>query len=172
MSSLLTVEDLRSYYGFTFRDSEAESFQAMLDTAEAACLSYAGIELGGTVEEVFEAGLSRLVLTHTPVLSVTSVTAGGEGLGFRYEERAETVVLEDEADAEVTVIYETGFEMYPADLKAAVAVTVQHLNKILKGNLAGVTSRTTAGGTETIEQSIPPMAVKSLLSRYRVKRAW
>lgn len=170
--SLVTVDELRNYYGFTFRDSEEATFQAMLDAAEELCLSYAGLELEGTVLEYFEEGLERLVLTHSPVLSVTSVTADGEELGFRYEARAETVVLEAEAGAEVLVEYEVGFEEIPQDLKTAVAMTTQHLNKLTKGNMIGVSSRATQGGTETIEQSLPTMAVKALLNRYRKKRAW
>ncbi len=168
MAKFLTLEDLRNNYSFAFPTSQDSAYQALLDTAEEACLSYASIDAG----EVTEYFSSRdiCVLTHSPVLSIESVTSGGEEVSYRYDKRAESVVLTGSASSEIAVTYICGFEEVPAMLKSAIAFTVQHLAKLNAAKLLGINSRTTEGGTETIEQSVPPLAVQRLLENYRKNR--
>lgn len=166
---LLTLDELRTRYGFSFPESQNTAYQELLDTAEEACLSYASIEQG-TVEEFFKGGGDTYVLTHSPVIEVESVKADGLEVGFRYESRSETVVLNSSITGGlVEVRYKCGWEegKVPSSLRAAIAFTVQHLSKLNSAKLLGITSRSTEGGTETIEQSVPPLAVQKLLEPFR-----
>lgn len=163
---ILTLDELRTKYSFYFSSDSEPMFQSYLDTAEEAVLSYADIE-SGEVCEYFE-NSRRLPLTHGPVREVCSVEADGHDLDFRYEPRAHLVVLLEESSAsEIVVHYEVGYFKWPAVIKQAVALTVQHLAKLQNAKQMGILSRSTEGGTETIEQTIPPIAVKALLDRYR-----
>lgn len=167
---LVTLDDLRTRYGFSFPESQNDAYSELLSTAEEACLSYASIEQG-RVEEHFKGGSSIYVLTHSPVLSVESVKIGDGDVAFRYEKRSETVVLGSEASegVEVVVNYTCGWEegKAPSSLRTAIAFTVQHLSKLNSAKLLGITSRSTEGGTESIEQSVPPLAVQKLLEPFR-----
>ena len=167
---LVTLDDLRKKFGFSFPESQNDAYLDLLSTAEEACLSYASIEQG-TVEEYFKGGERIYVLTHSPVLSVESVKVGERDVAFRYEKRAETVVLESASseDAEVIIKYTCGWEegKVPSSLRTAIAFTVQHLSKLNSAKLLGITSRSTEGGTESIEQSVPPLAVQKLLEPFR-----
>ena len=167
---LVTLDDLRTRYGFSFPESQNAAYTDLLSTAEEACLSYASIELG-SVEEHFKGGGSIYVLTHSPVLSVESVKIGERDVVFRYEKRSETVVLGSASseEAEVIVNYACGWEEgnVPSSLRTAIAFTVQHLSKLNSTKLLGITSRSTEGGTESIEQSVPPLAVQKLLEPFR-----
>ena len=167
---LLTLDDLRLSFGFDIPASQETRYEMYLETAEEACLSYASIEIG-SVTEYFR-GSDILVLSHSPVLEVQSVTSDGSQLDFRYEKRAESVVLPAVPAGEVIVKYTCGWVegKVPATIKAAIAFTVQQLAKLNASRLLGVTSRTTEGGTETVEQSIPPLAVQKILEPFRVNR--
>ena len=169
---ILTLDDLRTKYGFSFPASQDAAYQALLDTAEEACLSYASIEQG-TAIEYFSGGAQSYVLTHSPVLSITSVMVDGSPAQYRYEARPETVFLDSAAGSEVVIAYECGWPKgsVPAAIRTAVAFTVQHLLKLNSAKLIGINSRNTDGGTETIEQSTPPLAVQKLLEPYRRNRA-
>ena len=161
---ILTLDDLRQNYGMNFPVSDPQ-YVALLETAEEECISYADIEFGNVVE-YFPSG-KALTLTHLPVKVIKSVTCNDSPISYRYEKRSHQVILSTECNTEVVVEYECGFETVPAILKAAVALTVQHLSKLQSSKQMGVLSRSTEGGTEQIEQSIPPIAVKSLLNKYR-----
>lgn len=169
--AVMTLEDLKSGYGMDIPEVQKARWQTLLDTAEEACLSYAGIECG-EVEEHFESPNRILVLTHSPVLSVTSVRSQGAELAYRYEKRSETVILSTDPPGEAVVSYRCGWEegKAPSALMSAVAFTVMHLSKLSASRLLGVTSRTTDGGTEQVEQSVPPLAAQRLLEGYRHNR--
>lgn len=163
---ILTADDLRNTYSFTFSDASVAMYESLLATAEAECLSYADIE-EGSVSEYFDRGGKRLTLTHTPIKSITAVTVNGEAVTYRYEERRKQIVLDESTDYEVKVDYECGWETAPDIIKAAIALTVQHLAKLQNSKQMGILSRSTEGGSEQIEQNIPPLAVKGLLDKYR-----
>ena len=164
---LLTLDDLRTLYGFSFPKSQDEAYAALLATAEERVLSYAEIEQG-EVEEYFPAG-KIFVLTHLPVLSVESVKVSGQDIEYRFEKRPNAVILSSEPESEVVVSYSCGWAEgnVPETIKTAIAFTVQHLMKLSSGKLLGINSRSTEGGTETIEQSVPPLAVQKMLEPYR-----
>ena len=52
---LVTLDDLRTRYGFSFPESQNDAYSELLSTAEEACLSYSSIEQGA-VEEYFNGG--------------------------------------------------------------------------------------------------------------------
>ena len=169
--AILTLDDLRESYGFSFPPSLDGQYQALLDTAEEEVLGYADIEQGEVTEHFTGPG-NRFTLTHCPVLEVLRVEAGGETLAIsRFEERCDTVVLASSAGdgVDVAVTYMCGWPegKAPAVIRQAIAFTAQHLAKLQGGKLLGVTTRNTEGGTETIDQSTPPLAVQRMLARYR-----
>ena len=168
---LLTLDDLRTLYGFSFPASQDAAYTALLETAEEEVLAYAEIEQGD-VEEHFLGSDSGFVLTHTPVLEVKSVTIDGQEASFRFEKRANYVVPSS-SGSEAVVSYVCGWKdgEVPETIKTAIAFTLQHLLKLFSGNLLGINSRTTEGGTEIIEQSTPPLAVQKMLERYRRNKA-
>lgn len=169
---LVTVEELKTIYGFSFTDKATAEYASLLATAEEECLSYAGLELGDIDEYIDGNGGRSYILTHKPVLEVSSVTINGTPVLFRYEKRARKLVLSSNASEGAEIIvsmrlgWETGSE--PSALKTAIALTVQHLSKLQSSKQMGVLSRTTEGGTEQIEQSIPPLAVKGLLDKFKL----
>ena len=169
---LLTLDDLRKIYGFSFPESQNDAYQAILATAEEEVLAYAEIEQGD-IEEHFPAGDSGYVLTHTPVLEVRSVKVDGTEVSFRYEKRAGYVVPSSSSGSEVVVSYSCGWKEgeVPETIRTAIAFTMQHLMKLSSGKLLGINSRSTEGGTETIEQSTPPLAVQKMLERFRRNKA-
>ena len=169
---LLTLDDLRTVYGFSFPKSQDETYQALLSTAEEEVLRYAEIEQGD-VEEYFPGGDSGYVLTHTPVLEVKSVKVNGAEAAYRYEKRANYIKVSSSSGSEVVVAYSCGWAegKVPETIKTAIAFTAQHLMKLSSGKLLGISSRSTEGGTETIEQSTPPLAVQKMLEPYRRNRA-
>ena len=169
---LLTLDDLRTVYGFSFPKSQDEAYQALLSTAEEEVLRYAEIEQGD-VEEYFPGGDSGYVLTHTPVLEVKSVKVNGAEVSYRYEKRANYIKVSSSSGSEVVVAYSCGWGEgnVPETIRTAIAFTVQHLMKLSSGKLLGINSRSTEGGTETIEQSTPPLAVQKMLEPYRRNRA-
>ncbi len=168
---LVTVEDLKSTYGFSVSEKSKSEYEAYLLTAEEECLAYAGLEIGEFDEYLEGNGGRFYCLTHKPVLSIDSVTVDGTSVSYRYEKRASRLILGEQAKegAEIIVSVTLGWEdgKAPSSLKSAIALTVQHLSKLQSAKLMGITSRTTDGGTETIEQSIPPLAVKGLLDRFK-----
>lgn len=166
---ILTLDDLRLRYGLSFPDSLSIQYQTMLDTAVEACLSYAGIEEGLVEEHFLDAGRT-LHLTHAPIKDVVSVKASDEELPFRFDKRSSSVIISPylaRRTGEIVVAYNVGWAVVPASFKSAVALTVQHLSKLQNSKQMGVLSRTTEGGTEQIEQNIPPLAVKGLLDSFR-----
>ena len=168
---LVTVEDLKSTYGFSITDKIRGEYEAMLATAEEECLSYAGLEIG-ELNEYFEGDGGRILcLSHKPVLRIDSVTVDGIPVSYRFETRAHKLVLSSVAreGAEIIVTMHLGWEEghAPSSLKTAIALTVQHLSKLQSAKLMGILSRSTEGGSEQIEQSIPPLAVKGLLDRFK-----
>ena len=168
---LLTLDDLRSRYGFSFPSSQDEAYQAVLATAEEEVLRYAEIEQG-EIEEHFQGGDAGYVLTHTPVLEIGSVKVDGVETAFRYEKRANYIVPAS-SGSEVVVAYTCGWEegKVPATILMAIAFTAQHLIKLSSGKLLGINSRNTEGGTETIEQSTPPLAVQKMLEPFKRNKA-
>ena len=169
---LLTLDDLRTEYGFSFPESQNDVYQALLATAEEEVLAYAEIEQGD-MEEHFPAGDAGYVLTHTPVLEIKSVKVDGSDTNYRYEKRANYVALSSSSGSEVVVSYSCGWKEgeVPETIRMAIAFTVQHLSKLQGGKLLGINSRNTEGGTETIEQSTPPLAVQKMLERFRRNKA-
>ena len=171
---LVTVDDLRSKYEFSFPETKNEIFAALLQTAEEEVLSYADINQGESVE-YFEGGSSSYVLTYCPVCSVTSVKDDGSDVLFTFVKRADQIILDKAAPSgsRVVIKYQSGWEQgkEPETIKQAIAFTVQHLSKLQAGNLLGITTRSTNGGTETIEQSTPPLAVQKMLERFRRNKA-
>ena len=169
---LVTLDDLRTKYGFSFPSTQDDAYQAILDTAEERVLAYAEIEQG-EIEEHFPAGDAGYVLTHTPVLEVSSVKIDGAEVSFRFERRAGYVVPASSSGSDVVITYRCGWNEgeVPQTILSAIAFTAQHLMKLSSGKLLGINSRSTEGGTETIEQSIPPLAAQKMLDGFRRNRA-
>jgi len=169
---LVTVDDLRSKYGFTFSEKADAEYEALLATAEEECLSYAGLEIGNIDEYIEGNGGKIYCLSHKPIVEITSVSIDEKPISFRYEARASKIVLSSSAPvgSEIVISMKLGWAEgnEPASLKTAIALTAQHLSKLQSSKQMGVLSRTTEGGTEQIEQSIPPLAVKGLLDRFKL----
>ena len=169
---ILTLEDLRNDFGFDFQKTKEDYYSSLLKVAEEKVLSYAEIEQG-EVEEHFPGGDSGYVLTHSPVLEVKGVKLDGKDVAFRFEKRASYVVPSSTDGSEVVVTYTAGWKEgeVPEVIRMAIAFTVQHLAKLSSGKLLGINSRTTEGGTETIEQSVPTLAVQKMLEPFRRNKA-
>ena len=169
--ALLTLDDLRVRDGFSFPESQDKVYGELLASAEEACLAYAEVEQG-EVTEYFQGGSDRFVLTHGPVLEVKSAMVGQSSVDIsRIERRSDMVVLATgtSSSVEVAITYTCGWAegKVPSTILQAIAFTVQHLAKLQNAKQLGITSRTTEGGTEAIEQSTPPLAVKQMLERFR-----
>lgn len=168
--STMTLAQLKVRGALSFPETLNTYYQALLDAAEEACLSYCGIE-NGSVNEFFNGGVRAFALSHGPVSSVTSVTVDGVSLDaadYRYEARGAKIVISKGTNPgvdNVKIVYACSFTESELFMQA-IALTVQQLAKLESSKQAGVTSRTTEGGTEQIEQSVPPLAAKTALSRF------
>ena len=96
----------------------------------------------------------------------------GAEASYRYEKRANYVVPAF-SGSEVVVAYTCGWKEgeAPQTILMAIAFTAQHLMKLSSGKLLGINTRNTEGGTETIEQSTPPLAVQKMLEPFRRNKA-
>ena len=185
--AVLTCEDLRTIYGLNLPGSKDAQWAELIRVAEAACLGWLGYDQFGTAgaTEYFDdvAG-STIQLKLLPVKSATVWLNGRNGSwqeplsqdAYRLESKTGTIRLYMSNRAGVDAIkveYTYGWEPgeVPADVKACIAQTVQYLTRLTQTGQIGVTQRNTDGGTESIEQNIPPLAVRSVLLRYRPGRA-
>lgn len=179
--AVLTVDDLRIKYGFSFPASKDAQFTEYINSSEAACLKYLDRSSFETAEitQYFDGNVTnRYVLDYSPVKSITSITLrdGTELSEDDYRVDSNGILTfyrihpTEGLDA-MKVEYECGWDNVPSDIKYCIAMTVQYLAKMMATNQAGVSTRNTEGGTESLEQNIPPLAVQKLLSNYRFMRA-
>lgn len=181
---VLTPDDLRKRYGLSLPADKDAMYAEFIETATRACLGYIGRNPFGlaSISQYFDGGGLRVVLTSFPIVRVVNVyvdpshvySEALEPSGYRVDEGCGLIQFYRQIPPGVDVVkvdYETGWaasEAVPADVRACIALTVQHMLKLTQSKQLGVTSRTTEGGTEQIEQSIPPLAVQKLLNPYRM----
>ena len=168
--STMTLAQLKVRGALTFPDTLNAYYQALLDSAEEACLAYCGIE-SGNVTEYFNGGVRGFALTHGPVSTIASVEVNGIQLAvgsYRLEARAAKLVISGGTSPgvdNVKVVYTCSFTESELFMQA-IALTVQQLAKLESAKQAGITNRTTEGGTEQIEQNVPPLAAKTALNKF------
>lgn len=180
----LTVEDLRSSYGFRVADSNLAILERALASAETICLRYIGLGEGLWFDctDYFDGGRRILSLENAPVLSVDSVSIDasrefGETLGssdYRVDLKTGTIhlyVSSPEAHDCIRVEYEAGYSRLPEDVAMGIAMTCQKIMSDLQGSAVGVLSRTLEGGSETLDSNLPTLAVRQMLDSYRIRRA-
>lgn len=159
---ILSVDDLRSKYGYQIPQGKEAIYATLLATAESRVLA----EIGYSEEvrtDYFEGVGRHFQLTYAPVAEIISTTPECE---YRYDKRSRALVTRYLVhDFEVT--YRTGFDKVPSEILSCIAYTAMHLAKLQMSGLLGVTQRTTDGGTETIEQNALPLVVKGLLQHYK-----
>lgn len=185
--AMLTTDDLREKFGLVFPATDDARWNELIAVAEAACLHYLGVSAFGTAvfTEYHDGGADpgtdgkrkSLVLRSQPVVSVGSVTVGGavmDKTGYRLDGTVLYLYGDiPEGTDNVVVEYTAGWtaDTLPHDIRYCIAVTVQYLAKLGSSNEIGVTQRATDGGTESLEQAIPPFAVQKALDCYRMGRA-
>jgi hypothetical protein len=175
---VMTPEDLREKYSFTFPASRDEYYASLIESATAACQRYLERDLKvSSFTDYHDGGSSVVVLDHTPVTAISRVTVAGISLppeSYRVDGDAGVVILYQDVPQGrdvVIVEYAAGWEEIPGDVLWCVALTVQYMSKLMQSNQAGVVSRVTEGGTENLEQNLPPLAVQKHLAAYRRSRA-
>lgn len=179
---LLTPEKLREDFGFSINPSQETRYKSLIETATEACLRFIGRELRVESYIQFSDGNSQvIVLDETPVIGITGVYLDSnrqyhEALPpSQYRLTSSNGILTIYTDLPqgrdfVKITYTAGYTEVPEDVLYAIAMTVQYLRTIQQADLVGVNSRSVEGGTQSIEQSIPPLAVKNHLQLYqRVK---
>jgi len=168
-------------FGISVTDSE--KYQNLLDMSELACAKFCDRETFSLSNYSFfadGASYDRLVLPITPVADLSlyfskdrdfsipiptnkyrldSVT----GVITFYDREILTAKGRDIIKAE----YTAGYEELPKDIQACIAMTFQYASKILSSSQIGITTRNLDGGTESIEQSLPPLVVKKMLTKYK-----
>lgn len=159
---MLSVDDLRSKYGYQIPQGKEAIYATILATAESRVLA----EIGYSEEvrtDYFEGVGRHFQLTYAPVAEIISTTPECE---YRYDKRSRALITRYLVhDLEVT--YRTGFDKVPDEILSCIAYTAMHLAKLQMSGLMGVAQRTTDGGTETIEQTALPLVVKGLLQHYK-----
>lgn len=172
---VLTVEDLRTKYGFHFSESQEAFFENMILAAQKACARYMDMEtLKQTLvcEEVFDTtpGQRYIVLSGSPLKSVEHVYDGDVDVSsFRVSIKSNVIRMNRGLSGqEVVVSYTVGWESVPEDVLYCVAMTVQVMSRMANSGFMGKNSQSTEGGSETIEQAVVPLAVRQYLDRYRL----
>lgn len=176
---VLTVENLRGFYGFKIPTTSEAMYTRMILAAQKACASYLGVTSLKSVltcEEIFNTadGQRLLCLSAAPVKGVTSVVgSSGIGYAFRCDTGSATVYPGTSfSGEEVCVTYTVGWgDAVPEDVLYCVAMTVQKMAKDAQSARVGEVSRTTEGGSESWEQTVVPNSVQQYLSRYRMNLA-
>lgn len=180
----VTVDDLRDFYSVRFADSNTGLVEKALASAEAICLRYIGLADGLSSEqaEFFDGTSSILSLGCAPILSMSAVYMDGsraydEALDssyYRADLKTGTIFLyvtPVEARDAIKVVYTAGYESLPEDVAMSIAMTTQKILSDLQGSAVGVLSRTLEGGSETLDNNLPTLAVRQVLDAYRIKRA-
>ena len=184
MADLITLDELRSIYGFTIATGGKTSamYEALIGAASSACMNFVGRDLAlrDVVEFQDGNGHDRFLLDETPIVSVKSLSV--DPLHRFYSPLSENQYRVDPQTGIVTlygiivpavkdcirISYTAGYDPIPDDIKAAVADTIQMMARRLTGVAGGVTSRTMAdGGTEQLETVAPTDYAKFLLRAYR-----
>lgn len=171
---VVTPEELRTFYGFKFPDSAIPYYTAMIKAAEKACARYMDMETlryECSCSETFEVarGQRSVILRAQPLASVELVLDGTNPVDAKVDLLSSVVWYKDGFKGdEVTVEYTIGWnEEVPEDIKYAVAMTVQHMARTANSALMGKNSMSTDGGSETYEQAVVPVAVRSFLDHIR-----
>ena len=176
-TALLTVDDLRTKYGFRFNKDQDAYFAQMILSAQKACAYYMDLDslsAVATCTEEFDLtkGQKLLQLTGTPFKALEKVYLDGVEVSAAISSRSATVYLPENSATKATVIYSVGWGTeVPEDVLYCVAMTVQYMSRMANASLIGKTSQSTDGGSETYEQSVCPLAVRQYLDRYRNMRA-
>lgn len=183
--STIALATLASY-GITYSENSSVLFQNMLDVAERACLRYMCRDSFAVVDhtEYFD-GMScdTLSLKVYPVTAVSlyisndrNFTDAVDSSAYRIDKEKGIIILYPASGfANVSgrdvlkVVYSAGWETLPKDIEAGVAMTCQYATKLLQTSQVGISNRTNDGGVESIEQSLPPLVVQRLLSRYKLE---
>ena len=184
MADLITLEELRSIYGFTIAvgGKNEAMYGALIGAASSACMNFVGRDLAlrDVVEFQDGNGHDRFLLDDTPVVSIQSLSVDPlhrfesvlASERYRHDPATGIVTLYGITVPAVKdcirISYTAGYDPIPDDVKAAVADTVQMMARRITGVSGGVTSRTMAdGGTEQLETVAPTDYAKFLLRAYR-----
>jgi hypothetical protein len=168
---------------FGINVTENDKYQNILDISELACAKFCDRETFSLSDYSFfsdGASYDKLVLPITPVTALALYVSIDRifttpilSESYRLDSRTGIVtfydqeILRAEGRDVVKAIYTAGYENIPKDIKACIAMTFQYASKILSSSQVGITTRNTDGGTESIEQSLPPLVVKKMLQRYK-----
>ena len=176
-TALLTVDDLRTKYGFRFNKDQDAYFAQMILSAQKACAYYMDLDSLSAVTTCTEEfdlikGQKLLVLSGTPFKALEKVYLDGVEVAAAMSSRSTTVYLPENSASKAKVVYSIGWGTeVPEDILYCVAMTVQYMSRMANASLMGKTSQSTDGGSETYEQSVCPLAVRQYLDRYRNMRA-
>ncbi len=171
-SALLSVDDLRNKYGFHFNKEQEAYFSSMILTAQRACADYMDVDslaLTSCSEELDLAeNQTSVVLSGTPFVEITAVFLDGEAVtGYSVDSRSHVVYLPESTAKKCKVEYKIGYSKVPEDVLYCIAMTVQSMARMANASLMGKNSQSTDGGSETYEQSVVPLAVRTYLDRIR-----
>ncbi|WP_029289129.1 hypothetical protein [Cellulomonas sp. HZM] len=145
---LVTLEEAKNFLNIPLESTSDDDELAKFITAASKMLARKfGVGVPQLFSDVQQGGREHLVLSHCPVVSVTSVTAAGVAL-------AETDYVLDESAGILTsargqfgpgplvVTYTAGYDPVPEDLSLAGNLQVRHLWETQRG-----TGRRTGGGS-------------------------
>ena len=179
--SVLTLNELKTKFGFTIPESRETYYQELLDAAISACYRFMGLKADGTASrtDYFDGDAERVFLRVTPVASISSISFKKNGAYeaipagcYRVDSESGILTLyampEAPAPDCIKVVYSAGWSdaTVPDDIKYCIAETARYMLKVSTSSQIGVTSRTTEGGTEQLEQGMPPAFVRQHLRRY------
>lgn len=182
--AVITVDDLKNKYSFTFSTNSTAVYENYISVATEACMKVIGLSSEGTAVcvDYFDSGFMSFSLYSGPVVSIDKIECwnGAEWIDVKLSnaiiQLGSGIVsfrrnLAVKGDKTVRITYTAGFNEWPTDLKMCIAMTVQHLAKMMQSNMVGVNTRTLDGGVEALDANIPPLAVQNHLQRYRIGRA-
>jgi hypothetical protein len=131
--AVVLLSDVKTFLNITSTGNDAE-LADMVGRAEAVIATRVGPLAPVTVTEMHHGGANPIILRRPPVISVTSVVAGGvttvsgfdldPGAGLLFSESGYGVAG---LPRSVQVTYMSGRDALPADLEAAVLELVKHL---------------------------------------------
>lgn len=176
--AIITVADLRKFYGLSFSEAKDPYFENLILVAQKACASYMGMD---TLRQLYSCseyietvvGQKEVILTGQPLVSIQHVYDGDREVTEFLIDLTKNVLrfTHGVSSSQVRVEYTIGWEdEVPADVKFCVAQTVGYMARMANSTLYGKNSMNTEGGSETYEQSVVPLALRTYLDRYRQHR--
>lgn len=175
-TDIVSLAAAKTHLNMTDTASDAE-LAGFISAATGVVEQYVGAVINRTVTEVFDGGRAVLMLSHIPVVSITSVTDGGTALDAgAYKVAGDSGVLSRVSGSalvpllagvqSVVVVYVAGqaadTDAVPGNMRMAALIIIQHLWETQRPAAQGPFSQASDDYDPRYSYSVPRRALELL----------